>query len=324
MKKVAILCGGFDGERSLSLLSANIAEQNLVNKFKTYRIVLADDTFAFVHQTATGNFPVNRTDFTFPDQHGNIIRPDVILMLIHGEPGSSGTLLAYFELLKIPFTCCNALTAGLFFNKRLTNLLAGALGISVPKSLWMEQGDPLPTVEQMESIGFPAIVKPVNGGFSLGVNRIMNHAELPAAVAAAFKEDHQILIESFITGREIAVGVMRTEDGIVTLPCCEVSSKNGFLTHEDKITASFKKTFARLSITEQTSLETITKKIYHYFNCRGVVRVDFIWANDGNLFLLEVNSVPGMAPLSIVPDAVAVLGWTMEYFFTQLIERAGV
>jgi D-alanine-D-alanine ligase len=324
MKKVAIVCGGYDDERFLSFLSADNAEQHLAKKFKTYRIVLAETDFSFSYETPNGSYPVDRTNFTFSDENGIRIRPDVALMLIHGEPGSSGALLAYFELLKIPFTCNKSLTASLLFNKRFTNLIANSLGVPVPKSLWMQRGDAVPTLEMLETLGFPAIVKPVNGGFSLGVSRIFNYGELQHALEVAFKEDHQVLIESFISGREIAIGVMRTQDGIRTLPCCEVRSKSGFLSYEDKTTPNrVTKTIpALLAASEQIALETIAKKLYQQFECKGVIRVDFILSENGNPVLLEINSVPGMAALSIIPDAVNVLGWTMERFFTQLIEMA--
>jgi D-alanine-D-alanine ligase len=177
----------------------------------------------------------------------------------------------------------------------------------------------------MQVIGFPAIVKPVNGGFSLGVSCVTNFAELPAAIEMALKEDTQFLVESFITGREIAIGVMRTANGIIALPACEVRSKNGFISHQDKISASFEKIVpAALTIDEQQKLNDIAKKIYQLFECKGVIRVDFILKNDGRAFLLEINTVPGMASLSIIPAAVKTLGWTLEYFFTQLIENAPI
>jgi D-alanine-D-alanine ligase len=324
MKKVAIVCGGYDEERVLSFYSADHAEQALANGFKTYRMVLSNDAFSFHYETPNGSYPVDRSDFTFSDADGNRIRPDVILMLIHGEPGSSGALLGYFELLKIPFSCNKSLTASLLFNKRFTNLMAGALGVKVPKSLWIQQGDAIPTVEMLETIGYPAIVKPVNGGLSLGVSRILHYGELQPALALAFKEDHQVLIESFITGREIAVGVLRTSEGIQTLPCCEVRSVSGFLSHQDKSSPNrITKTIpALLSVSERQAVETIATKMYQQLECKGIIRVDFIVTENGVPVLLEINSVPGMAASSIIPETIKVLGWTMEYFFTQLIEMA--
>jgi D-alanine-D-alanine ligase len=172
---------------------------------------------------------------------------------------------------------------------------------------------------------FPVFVKPNNGGSSIGMSKVNQLSdELGVAIEKAFKEDDQVLVEEMISGREFTIGVFKSKGHIITLPITEVISKKDFFDFEAKYEgASQEITPAEINEDWKSQVENTARKIYQVFNCNGVVRIDFIYnAGENKPYMLEINTVPGQSEASIIPQQVKAMGWTLEEFYTALVEDA--
>ncbi|MEQ1678868.1 MAG: ATP-grasp domain-containing protein, partial [Chitinophagaceae bacterium] len=243
---------------------------------------------------------------------------------MHGTPGEDGKLQGYFDTLKIPYTGCDAASSAITFNKRYATAVAGMSGIAVAKSVVLIKNNFTSPDEVAANLKFPVFVKPNNGGSSIGMSKVdQSSDELGVAIEKAFKEDDQVLVEEMIEGREITVGVFKSNGKIIVLPLTEVKA------HGDKSFFDFEAKYQGKS-TETTPAEVddvvadkvrdAARRVYEIFNCRGVVRIDFIYnEKEARPYMLEVNTVPGQSEASIVPQQVKVMGWSLKEFYTKLV-----
>ncbi|HVX49279.1 MAG TPA: D-alanine--D-alanine ligase [Chitinophagaceae bacterium] len=322
-KKIALVTGGYSGEAVISYLSAKTVGNNVdKDKFDVYTIDI--NPRGWVYKAADGSTTeVDRNDFSIT-VNGQKITFDAVLMCIHGNPGEDGKLQGYFDMLKIPYTSCDASSSALTFNKRYTVAVAAFNGINVARSVLLIKNSFTNADEVVTSLKFPVFVKPNNGGSSIGMSKVNAPSEeLGAAIEKAFKEDDQVLVEEFIKGRELTIGVFKTKGTIITLPITEIKSKKDFFDYEAKYHgASEEITPAEVEEEIAEKVRAAAKKIYASLNCRGVVRIDFIYdAEKGQPFMLEVNTVPGQSEASIVPQQVRAMGWTLKEFYTALLEE---
>jgi D-alanine-D-alanine ligase len=322
-KKIALVTGGYSGEAVISYLSAKTVGNNVdKDKFDVYTIDI--NPRGWVYKAADGSTTeVDRNDFSIT-VNGQKITFDAVLMCIHGNPGEDGKLQGYFDMLKIPYTSCDASSSALTFNKRYTVAVAAFNGINVARSVLLIKNSFTNADEVVASLKFPVFVKPNNGGSSIGMSKVNAPSEeLGAAIEKAFKEDDQVLVEEFIKGRELTIGVFKTKGTIITLPITEIKSKKDFFDYEAKYHgASEEITPAEVEEEIAEKVRAAAKKIYASLNCRGVVRIDFIYdAEKGQPFMLEVNTVPGQSEASIVPQQVRAMGWTLKEFYTALLEE---
>ncbi len=323
MKTIALVTGGYSGESVISYKTAATIEQNIdTEKWKYFTIDINPEGWFY---TAPGSqkISVDKNDFSITVA-GEKILFDAVLIALHGTPGEDGKLQGYFDCLKIPYTSCDAATSAITFNKRFTIAVAGASGIQVANSVLLIRNQFESADESVRHLRFPVFVKPNNGGSSIGMSKVNSHTEeLGAAVTKAFKEDDQVLIEEFIKGREFTIGVFKNKGKIITLPMTEVISKNDFFDYEAKYNgASEEVTPANAGEEIAEKIRTAAKKAYSTFNCRGVVRIDFIYdETSGHPYMLEINTVPGQSAASIVPQQVKAMGWTLKEFYSALIEE---
>ena len=254
---------------------------------------------------------------------GQKIRFDAALIALHGTPGEDGKLQGYFDCLHLPYTSCDAATSALTFNKRYTVAVAAFTGIRVAKSLHLFKDHPLSAKEILHELKLPVFVKPNNGGSSIGMSKVSQAEELNAALEKAFREDNQVLVEEFIKGREFTIGVFRSKGEIIALPITEVVSKKDFFDYEAKYEgASEEITPAKIEERIADQIRDAARKAYAVFNCKGVVRIDFIYDETAaEPFMLEINTVPGQSEASIVPQQVRAMGWTLQQFYSALIEE---
>jgi D-alanine-D-alanine ligase len=244
---------------------------------------------------------------------------------MHGTPGEDGKLQGYFDTLNIPYTSCDAATSALTFNKRFTVAIAAFSGINVAKSEVLIKNNFQSPDEVANKLRFPVFVKPNNGGSSIGMSKVNQLSdEFGTAIEKAFKEDDQVLIEEFIAGREFTVGVFKTKGNIIVLPITEVISQKDFFDYEAKYEgASSEVTPAEVDEVAADKIRDAAKKIYQVFNCRGVVRIDFIYNEEAKQpFMLEINTIHGQSEASIVPQQVRAMGWSLKEFYTKLVEEA--
>ena len=246
-----------------------------------------------------------------------------MLLGIHGSPGEDGKLQGYFDLLKIPYTSCDCAVSALTFNKRYTVAVAAFSGINVANSVLLFKNN-YQGPDMVKHLKFPVFVKPNNGGSSIGMSKVDDYSQgLTEAINKAFREDDQVLVEEYISGREFTIGVLKSKGEIIALPMTEVKSKNHFFDFEAKYHgASFETTPAEVDESIAEQIRTEAKKIYQIFNCRGVIRIDFIYNEEkGAPFMLEINTIPGQTEASIVPQQVKAMGWNLKDLYSALLEE---
>ncbi|HZJ60754.1 MAG TPA: D-alanine--D-alanine ligase [Chitinophagaceae bacterium] len=323
-KNIALVTGGFSGEAVISYKSATTIDNNLDReRFNVYKIDINPKGW-FYESPDGGKAEIDKNDFSLP-LDGQRIRFDAVFIGMHGTPGEDGKLQGYFDTLKIPYTSCDAATSALTFNKRFTVAVAAFSGISVANSVILFKNAFQSPDEVAGKLKFPVFVKPNNGGSSIGMSKVTKMSdEFGSAIERAFREDDQVLIEEFIEGREFTVGVFKTKGNIIVLPITEVISQKEFFDYEAKYGgASSEVTPAKIDEVIADKIRDAAKKIYQAFNCRGVVRIDFIYNEHVKQpYMLEINSIPGQSEASIVPQQVLVMGWSLKEFYTKLVEEA--
>ncbi len=320
---IAFVTGGYSSEAVISYKSAITIGNNLdSSKFEVYKIDITPS--GWFYESNGEKIAVDRNDFSLTVS-GKKIRFDAVFIGIHGTPGEDGKLQGYFDLMGLPYTSCDAATSALTFNKRYTVAVASFGGINTAKSLHLFKDQPVSAESILQQLQLPVFVKPNNGGSSIGMSKVNIASELPAALEKAFKEDAQVLVEEFIAGREFTVGVFRTTKEIIVLPITEIFTKNDFFDYEAKYQKglSDETTPAEIDETMAGKIRDTARKVYEVFNCRGVVRIDFIYNEARQApFILEINTVPGQSEMSIIPQQVRSMGWNLKDFYSSLVEEA--
>lgn len=320
-RTIALLTGGYSSEAQISYQSVITVENNVDrDKYDVYKIDITPEGWFYTDNDANST-SVDKNDFSILVEGRKIIF-DAVLMCIHGTPGEDGKLQGYFDSLHIPYTTCDAATSALTFNKRFTVAVASFSGIHVAKSIHLFKQIPVTAAAIAVQLDFPVFVKPNNGGSSIGMSKVNDLETLQPALDKAFKEDDQVLVEEFIKGREFTIGVFKTKGEIITLPITEIITKNDFFDFEAKykgLSEEITPAQVQESIAEKVRLAA--RKIYAVLNCKGVVRIDFIYNESaGEPFMLEVNTVPGQSAASLIPQQVKASGRNLKDFYSSLIE----
>jgi D-alanine-D-alanine ligase len=321
-KKIALVTGGYSREAEISYQSVITVNNNIDReKFDVYIIDITPEGW-FYNSGSGDKIPVDKNDFSITADDDKI-NFDGVLMCIHGTPGEDGKLQGYFDCIGLPYTTCDAATSALTFNKRYTVAIAAFAGIHVSRSVHIFRNMVTAPEKILGQLRLPVFVKPNNGGSSIGMSKVQDENELEPALQKALKEDDQVLIEEFIKGREFTIGVFKTKGEIITLPVTEIRSKKDFFDFEAKYKGlSEEITPAQAGEPVLEKVRAAACKIYAVFNCRGVVRIDFIYNEEKDEpFMLEVNTVPGQSAASIIPQQVKAKGWTLQQFYTALIEE---
>lgn len=321
-KNIALLAGGYSGEYVISIQTAATIKKNLdAEKYNVYTIVVTKD--GWWYEDAGAKIPVDKNDFTLTI-NGEKIAFDMAFIAIHGTPGEDGRMQGYLDMLDVPYTSCNAIVSALTFNKSYCNKVVKDFNVvNIANSVHLIKGEPYSVGSILEQIQLPMFVKPNESGSSLGVTKVKAVEDLLPAIEKAFKEDNQVLIEEFIEGRELTIGVYRVDGKLYTLPATEIVSQNEFFDYEAKYTPGVTNEITPAPVNEQVKemLETKSGYIYRHLNCRGVVRMDFILQNKTDkLYFLEVNTMPGQSEASIVPQQVRAAGIELRDFYGSLVE----
>ncbi len=322
-KNIALLAGGYSGEYVISIQTAQTIEKNLdAEAYNTYKIIVTRE--GWWHETAGGEkVEVDKNDFSLPLKSGKV-NFDCVFIAIHGTPGEDGRIQGYLDMLGIPYTTCNSIVSALTFNKSYCNKVVKSFNIvNIANSVHLIKGEPYSVGNILEQLQMPMFVKPNESGSSLGVSKVKAVEDLLPAIEKAFKEDNQVLIEEFIEGRELTIGVYKVDGYMRTLPATEIVSKNEFFDYEAKYTPGVTNeiTPAPIEDSVKEQLENKAMYIYRHLNCRGVVRMDFILQKGSKkLYFLEVNTMPGQSENSIIPQQVRVAGMDLKIFYGTLIE----
>ena len=321
-KNIALVTGGYSGEAVISYKSAETIQKNIdQNKWNCYLIDIHPSGWFYL-STDGEKISVDKNDFSITIKDTKILF-DAVLVGLHGTPGEDGKLQGYFDCLHIPYTSCDAATSALTFNKRYTVAVAAFAGLHVAKSVHLFKDDGVTAAQVATQLHLPVFVKPNNGGSSIGMSKVSDAADLEGALEKAFKEDDQVLVEEFIKGREFTIGVFKTKGKVIALPITEIISKNDFFDFQAKYEgASEEITPAEVEESTAEKVRLHAQKAYSVFNCKGIVRIDFIYDEaSGFPYMLEINTVPGQSAASLVPQQVVAMGWTLQEFYSALIEE---
>ncbi len=321
-KNIALLAGGYSGEYVISIQTAATIEKSLNKEiYNIFKIIITKEEWYHEHNGV--KLPVDKNDFSLLID-GSKINFDCVFIAMHGSPGEDGRIQGYLDMLQIPYTTCNAIVSALTFNKSYCNKVVKAFNVvNIASSVHLIKGEPYSMGAILDELKLPVFVKPNESGSSLGVSKVKNVEELFPAIEKAFKEDNQVLIEEFIEGRELTIGLYRVNGVLRALPATEIVSKNEFFDYEAKYTPGVTSEITPANIDDnlRDQLETKAMYIYRHLNCRGVVRMDFILQGTTNkLFFLEVNTMPGQSENSIVPQQVRASGRSLTDFYGELLE----
>lgn len=297
---VALLAGGKSGEREVSLMGAAGFEKAInKDKFTVTRYDPAEDLGKLVADA------------------GEI---DVAFILLHGLWGEDGTVQGLLDLLDIPYQGSGVLGSAIAMDKNLSKKLYASKGLPVAGWEILQKGDAISTDKIIEELGLPLVVKPVREGSSLGMTLAESENELAEGIETALKHGSMVMVEQFIKGREITVGVLGNRDP-VALPLVEIIPGEEFAFFD--YTAKYKPGATMEICPAEVDADTTSRAqkygllAHEALQLRGYSRTDMIIAEDGQLFLLETNTIPGMTPTSLLPQAAAAHGLD----FSELLEK---
>jgi D-alanine-D-alanine ligase len=322
-RNIAIVCGGDSSEHDVSLRSA----QGLYSFFdkERYKVYIVDvrgqDWHVELPDGTTAR--IDRNDFSFME-NGKCRLFDYAYITIHGTPGENGLLQGYFDLIGLPYSTSGVLVEAMTFDKFVLNQYLRGYGVAVADSLLIRKGyEELVSDDDIEKrIGMPCFVKPASDGSSFGVSKVKNADQLAPAIRKAMMESPEVMVEQYIEGTEISIGVYKTRDKSVVLPATEVVTSNEFFDYDAKYNGQVQEiTPARLSESVTRRVREITSHIYDILHCNGIIRIDYIITKDGKIFMLEVNTTPGMTPTSFIPQQVRAAGLEMKDVLADIVEN---
>jgi D-alanine-D-alanine ligase len=320
-KNIAIIMGGYSSEYQISIKSGSVVKACLDStKYNSYCIHIFKDKWVYVDEDSNEH-PIDKNGFSIVVDNKKIVF-DCVFNAIHGSPGEDGLMQAYFELLNIPQTSCNMYQAALTFNKRDLLATLRPYGIKTATNYCLNLGDPIDEDAIINKVGLPCFVKANKAGSSFGITKVYEKKDLNEAIDNAFREDNEIIIESFLDGIEVSVGVITYQGKVMVLPLTEIVSENDFFDYAAKYQGQSQEiTPARISEDLAQKVRQQAKRIYEILKLKGLSRSEFIF-KDGEPYLLEVNTVPGLTEESILPQQARAAGITLPMLFENAIQEA--
>jgi D-alanine-D-alanine ligase len=320
MKTIAIVAGGDSSEFEVSVKSGGEVEKVLSSGYIVYLVMIRGTSWYW--EDSRGRYHnIDKNDFSLvTDEHR--IRFDGVFIAIHGTPGENGLFQGYLDMIGIPYTSCSAFCSALTFNKQACKLFLKEHNIAMAKGILIRKGDTIDPVNIIKQIGLPFFVKPNDSGSSFGVTKVKQKEDLMAAIETALRESDEVLIEAFMSGREVACGVLKAKNKAIVLPVTEIISKNEFFDYEAKYTPgrSEEVTPANFPLHVTNEIKRLSLLVYDLLGCNGIVRVDFIVV-DEKPFFLEINTVPGMTKESLVPQQALAAGITHKELYSMVVEN---
>lgn len=300
---IALIAGGVSGERQVSLNGAKGVEINLdLEKFIVRRYDPATDLARLAADAP-------EIDFAF--------------ILLHGLHGEDGTMQGFLDLLGVPYQGSGVLGSAIAMDKHLAKELYRLNGLPVADWLVVTRDDELDGAALVERFGLPVVIKPVREGSSLGLTLAKTMGEMLGGIQTALEHDSQVMVEKYISGKELTVGVLGNRD-IEALPVIEIVPGEGFsfFDYDAKYKAGATEEICPARIDDKTRdlAQKYGVAAHSVLRLRGYSRTDMILTEDGELYLLETNTIPGMTPTSLMPQAAAEYGLPFPAFLEKLIE----
>ncbi|WP_416989054.1 D-alanine--D-alanine ligase [Alistipes dispar] len=319
--KIALLAGGDSPEREIALQSA--AQIAAALDRGKYDVTVIDLHRRDWHYTAPDGrqWQVDKNDFSLTVE-GERREFDYALVIIHGTPGEDGRLQGYLDMMGIPYSSCSMVSSVITFDKITTKRTLAGRDINLAREVFLRRDEAFDAARIVADLGLPLFVKPNANGSSFGVTKVHTPEELPAAIAAAFAQGDEILVEECIAGREMGCGVMIAGGKEYLFPITEIIPRKEFFDYEAKYTAGRSEEITPADIAPEVKAELnhMTLEAYRTCRCSGIVRVDFIVTPEGRPYFIELNSIPGMSAGSIVPKQVRAMGMTLGELFDIVID----
>ncbi|NJB82225.1 D-alanine--D-alanine ligase [Wenyingzhuangia aestuarii] len=320
-QNIAVIMGGYSSEYKISMISGNVVFNHInTDIYNPYKVIITKEKWVVLTNDNT-EIAIDKNDFSAVINKTKITF-DCVFNVIHGTPGEDGKILAYFEMLDIPHTSAPSYQMALTFNKRDCLSVLRKHGINTAKSLYYDKGQNIDVDTIVAELGLPCFVKPNNAGSSFGISKVNTADQFKAAFEKAFAEDTEILIESFLDGTEVSIGVINYQGNIIPLPATEIVSENDFFDYEAKYEGKSQEiTPARITEKQLENLHTEALKAYKALNMSGFSRSEFIFIGDIPYFL-EMNTVPGMTTESLLPQQAQAAGIPLTDLLSNAIEMA--
>ena len=320
-RTIAIVAGGDSSEYIVSLRSAQGIYSFIDKERYNLYIVMMKGLDWHVQLPDDTTCPIDRNDFSF-QMNGEKITFDFAYITIHGTPGENGRLQGYFDMMGIPYSCCGVLAAALTFNKFVCNQYLRGFGVRIAEALSLRQGQTVSDNDVIEKIGLPCFIKPSLGGSSFGVTKVKTREQIQPAIAKAFEEGEEVVIEAFMDGTEITCGCYKTKEKSVVFPITEVVTHNEYFDYDAKYNGQVDEiTPARIPNELRDRVQMLTSAIYDILGAQGIIRIDYIITEGDKINLLEVNTTPGMTPTSFIPQQVRAAGLNITDVMTDIIEN---
>ena len=320
-KNIAIIMGGYSSEVNISIKSGNVVYKHLdKQKYTPFRVLILKEKWV-VLDAEENEYLIDKNDFSFVLHEKHVVF-DCVFNAIHGAPGENGQILAYLNLINLKHTSAPFYQMSLTFNKRDTLSVLKTYGIKAATSINLNEGDVIQIDKIVAKVGLPCFIKPNKAGSSYGISKAHTREDILPAIAVAYKEDSEILIESFLEGTEVSVGVIQYKGKTKVLPITEIVSENDFFDYQAKYEGKSEEiTPARISKQQEEKVVIAAKKVYEILKISGFSRAEFIFVNDEPYFL-EINTVPGLTDESILPQQAKAAGISMAALFENAIESA--
>lgn len=333
--KIAVIYGSDSSEWEVSCQSGEFTASRIDGteydvyeifaRFGKWQLVAMKKRDAMRITFPEGSRPeIDKTDFSVKVL-GEKVRFDFAFIMQHGTPGESGLLQGYLEMLGIPFSTCSAFVSTVVFDKfacksylRDEDFVKTAPDVFVRKGMDMEAV----TAKIVSKLKFPVFVKPTDAGSSFGITKVKAPEDLPEAIRFAFSEGQMVIVEQGLVGRELTCAAYTDSEGVKALPVIEIVTENEYFDYDAKYNGHSQEICpAPIEDAVRDHIQETSRKIYSHLGCSGVVRIDYILAEDG-LYMIEVNTIPGMTSASLVPKMVRTAGIDMTDFLTSIIENS--
>lgn len=334
-KNIAVIYGSDSSEWEVSCRSGEFVASRIDGtKYSIYEIFARFGKWQLVaykkKDSMRVTFPegsrpeINKNDFSV-EVLGEKIVFDYAYIVQHGTPGENGLLQGYLEMLKVPFSSCSAYVSTVAFDKySCKSYLRDAEIVKLAPDTLVRKGQNVEerSAKAVAKLGLPVFVKPTDGGSSFGITKVGKAEELPTAINYAFSEGPTVIIEKAIKGREFTCAAYFDGEKVSALPVIEIVTENEYFDYDAKYNGHSKEVCpAQIDDSLREEIQKTTREIYSYLGCSGVVRMDYIYAEDG-LYFLEVNTIPGMTSASLVPKMVRTAGLDMTDFLSSIIENS--
>ncbi len=311
MKNIGVVFGGYSSEYEVSVNSGKFIYNNLKDnpEWNVYKICISlnSNVVKFNNQV----FDLDLENFSFKIDN-KIIKLDAVFNIVHGNPGENGLLAKVLEKNNIPQTGCNSYVSKLTFNKKQYIDFVNDINIPSSKQILITKNDTIDSKKILKAIKIPCIVKPNNGGSSIGVSKVNNSDDLKEKINLAFKEGDEVLIESFLLGQEVSVGVIERDNKRIILPITEIISDNELFDFNAKYLGESKEiTPGNISSESKELIHKYINKIYDNLELNGITRSEFIIIND-KPHILETNTIPGFTEQSIIPQQIESYGLSVK------------